>query len=183
MRAGAQACKGLPARPEHGVYPPSFRGGRDLLWGALPRDQQRHAPLVPLPHQGGRRSAPMQCTNTMHHTMHTHNAPIQRTNAIHHATLHATPPLLTKATNAYIQHLFSAPELQPAAQQSRSGGAFSSVGQRFAADLTELLATLRRTELHFIRCATPSSLQPHAHHTPTSPPHARGPARPARYEA
>ena len=67
-------------------------------------------------------------------------------------------PLLTKATNAYIKHLFSAPELQPAAQQSRSGGAFSSVGQRFAADLTELLSTLRRTELHFIRCATPMAL-------------------------
>ena len=68
-----------------------------------------------------------------------------------------SPSSLTQATNAYIKHLFSAPELQPAAQQSRSGGAFSSVGQRFAADLTELLATLRRTELHFIRCETPIS--------------------------
>jgi len=52
-----------------------------------------------------------------------------------------------------LAHLFTAPELQPAAPNKKG---FVSVGAKFAADLHSLVATLQQTEAHYIRCLKPN---------------------------
>ena len=63
---------------------------------------------------------------------------------------------LKTVSEPFVKHLFTAPELQPVSQSSRGGASFSSVGQKFAADLEALMRTLRSTETHFIRCMKPN---------------------------
>ena len=67
-------------------------------------------------------------------------------------TLHSSA-WIAQSSNRLVRHCFTSPELQPASQQSRGGSSFSSVGQRFSADLSSLLRTLSSTEVHFIRYA------------------------------
>ena len=51
--------------------------------------------------------------------------------------------------NKVVNHLFTAPELQPAAPAKKG---FISVGQKFSTDLAELVSTLTSTDISFIRC-------------------------------
>ena len=51
--------------------------------------------------------------------------------------------------NKVVNHLFTAPELQPAAPAKKG---FISVGQKFTTDLAELVSTLTSTDISFIRC-------------------------------
>ena len=71
-------------------------------------------------------------------------------------TLHSAR-FFKSSSNAFVQHLFTSPGLQP--PQPRAGASFASVGARFATDLNKLLRTLQATEVHFIRCMKPNLQQ------------------------
>jgi len=66
------------------------------------------------------------------------------------------PRWLTRSSNQLVATIFSQKSLQPAAQQSRAGASFASVGGRFAADLSSLLDKLGACETSFIRCMKPN---------------------------
>ena len=66
---------------------------------------------------------------------------------------------LLQASVPLTRHLFTSPKLQPAAQHTRAGASFSSVGGKFSDDLSRLLETLSQTETHFIRCMKPNDKQ------------------------
>ena len=66
------------------------------------------------------------------------------------------PRWLTRSSNELLALLFSKPSLQPAAQQSRQGASFASVGGRFATDLSALVEELKSCEISFVRCMKPN---------------------------
>ena len=60
--------------------------------------------------------------------------------------------------NALVRKLFSDPTLQPAAPVKKG---FVSVGAKFCRDLAELIATLKATEISYVRCMKPNlQMQP-----------------------
>ena len=63
---------------------------------------------------------------------------------------------LSNSSKSLVRHLFTNPQLQPAAQMSRAGASFASVGGRFSTDLSELILQLRAQEVSFVRCMKPN---------------------------